>query len=275
MRTSFTSRKRCTKSRLLNLAFVALALYSIAAHAIQAETQKINQDEVVHRTQQLIDPETRTFTQNELVRRTQELVDSIAIGNQAPWKAYFAENAIYTDETGKTMDKPALVATITPLPKGYSGTIKVVKPQIRVYGQTAILTYDLDETETVFGKALHARYHGTDTWLFRNGRWQIVAGQMLRYYEDPAVGKIDAAHLDDFVGTYELAPGNTLTISREADQLYATRGTRAKTLLQPESPDLFFRSGTEGRFLFRRDDSGKIDALIDRRNNEDLVWKKL
>ena len=253
MRTSFG--KRCTQSRLLNLAFVALALalQSIAAHAIQAEAPKITQDELVHRTQQL--------------------VDAIAIGNQAPWKAYFAEDAIYTDETGKTMGKPALIATVTPLPKGYSGTIKVVKPQIRLHGQTAILTYDLDET--VFGKVLHARYHGTDTWLFRNGRWQIIAGQMLRYYEDPAVGKVDPAHLDDFVGTYQLAPGDTLTISREADELYCTRGTRAKTLLQPESPDLFFRSGTEGRFFFRRDDSGKIDALIDRRNNEDLVWKKL
>jgi hypothetical protein len=24
-----------------------------------------------------------------------------------------------------------------------------------------------------FGQILHARYHGTDTWLWRNGRWQI------------------------------------------------------------------------------------------------------
>ena len=247
--------KNQTPGQKLNLGCVAIALLLAIVPAARGETKAITQEELVHRTQQLF--------------------DSIAIGDQVPWKAYFAEDVIYTDETGKTMDKPALVATVTPLPKGYSGTIKVAKPQIRLQGTTAILTYDLDETETVFGKVLHARYHGTDTWLFRNGRWQIVAGQMLRYYEDPAVGKIDTEHLDDFVGTYELAPGNTLTISRDGDKLYCLRGTRPKTLLQPESPDLFFRSGTEGRFLFRRDDSGKIDALIDRRNNEDLVWKKL
>jgi hypothetical protein len=145
----------------------------------------------------------------------------------------------------------------------------------RLHGETAILTYDLDETETVFGQELHARYHGTDTWLFRGGRWQIVTGQMLRYYEDPAAGKQDTAHLDDFVGTYQLAPGVTLTVSRESNDLYTKRGDAPKSILQPESPDLFFRPGIEGRRLFRRDSGGKVDALIDRRNNEDLIWKKL
>jgi hypothetical protein len=45
-----------------------------------------------------------------------------------------------------------------------------------------------------------------------------------------------------------------LTVSREGAQLYAKRGDAPKTLLQPESPDLFFRSGIEGRRLFRRDE---------------------
>jgi hypothetical protein len=31
----------------------------------------------------------------------------------------------------------------------------------------------------------------------------------------------------------------------------------------------------EGRILFRRADNGKVDALIDRRNNEDVVWKRV
>jgi hypothetical protein len=249
--------KSYRKIQSLNLGcgLFAFALFTVPAHAAQSESNKI--------------------TQEELVRRTQELDDSIAIGNQTPWKNYFAEDAIYTDETGKTMDKATLVASIAPLPKGYSGTIKIIKPQSRIDGNTAILTYDLDETEIVFGQTLHARYHGTDTWLWRNGHWQIVTGQMLRYYEDPAVGRIDTTHLDDFVGTYELSPGVILTVSREGTRLYSKRGDAPKSVLEPESPDLFFRPGAEGRRLFRRNDSGKVDALIDRRNNEDLIWKKL
>jgi hypothetical protein len=241
----------------LTLSCVAftLALLTVRVHAAPSGTKKITQD--------------------ELLRRTQELVDAIAVGNQVPWKAYFAEDAVYTDETGKTTDKPALIASITPLPKGYSGTIKVVKPQIRIHGETAILSYDLDESEIVFGNSLHARYHGTDTWLFRNGRWQIIAGQLLRYYEDPAPGKIDTARLDEYGGTYELVPGQTLTVFREDDKLYILHGSIPKILIEPESPDLFFRPGFEGRRLFHRNDSGKVDSMISRRNNEDLSWKKL
>jgi Domain of unknown function (DUF4440)/Domain of unknown function (DUF3471) len=215
------------------------------------------------------------ITQDELVRRTQELCDAVAIGNQAPWKQYYSEDAMYFDEKGRSMDKIALVADITPLPKGYSGSIKLVKPQSRLLGTTAILTYDLDETETIYGQNMTARYHGTDTWMFRDGRWQIVAAQVLRYYEDPAPGKVDAARLGDYVGTYELAPGVTLTVSREGDKLYSKRGERPQELLVPETCDLFFHPGAEGRRLFRRNNTGKVDALIDRRNNEDVVWKKM
>ena len=215
------------------------------------------------------------ITLAEPVRRTQELFDAVAIGNQGPWKQYFAEDAMYFDEKGRSMDKTALVADVTPLPKGYSGHIKLVKAQSRILGETAILTYDLDETETIYGQDLTARYHGTDTWLFRDGHWQIVARQMLRYYEDPAPGKVDIARLTDYVGTYESAPGITLTVSREGDKLYSKRGQRPPELLVPETTDLFFRPGVEGRRLFKRNDSGKVDALIDRRNNEDVVWKKL
>src|SRR5271167_3260784 len=76
-----------------------------------------------------------TITQDELIRKTQELFDAVAVGNQAPWKQYFADDAVYFDEKGRSMDKTALVADVTPLPKGYSGDIKLVKAQSRILGQ--------------------------------------------------------------------------------------------------------------------------------------------
>ena len=112
---------------------------------------------------------------DELVRRTQELYDAVVSGNQAPWKKYFADDCIFADEKGRNFNKTQLVADIAPLPKGYSGTIKIVKPKSVIHGDTAILSYDLDETETIFGQNLTARYHVTDTWLRRNGVWQIAS----------------------------------------------------------------------------------------------------
>jgi Domain of unknown function (DUF4440)/Domain of unknown function (DUF3471) len=215
------------------------------------------------------------ITQDELVRRTQEFLDSVPSGNRAPWEKYFAADAMVFTEKGQSMNKKALLEDVTPMPPGYSGTIMVVNPQSHILRDTAILSYDLDETEKIHGQILKARYHTTDIWLRRNGEWQIVAEQALRYYEDPAPGKSDTRKYPDYSGSYQLTPGTTITVSIEGGELFSQRTGRAKELLIPEATDIFFRKGVEGRRLFRRDEGGKVDALIDRRNNEDVVWLKV
>ncbi|HEX7286169.1 MAG TPA: DUF4440 domain-containing protein [Candidatus Angelobacter sp.] len=215
------------------------------------------------------------ITQDELVRRAQEMFDAVAVGDQEPWKKYIAEDAMYFDEKGRNMGKTALVKDITPLPPGYSGTIKIVHAQSHIEGNVAILSYDMDESETIFGQQLSARYHATDTWILRQGKWQIVAGQVLRYYEDPATGKADTSKFSDYAGAYELAPGVRMTVTAEGDHLYSQRGDRARLELFTEAPQIFFRRGVEGRVLFRYGEDGNVQTLIDRRNNEDVVWKKV
>jgi hypothetical protein len=223
---------------------------------------------------QAICEEPIAITQDELVRRTQELFDAVVPGNKEPWKKYFADDCVFADEKGRNFNKTQLVADITPLPKGYSGTIKIAKLQSIIHGDTAVLSYDLDETETIFGQKLTARYHVTDTWLRRNDVWQIVSSQAMRYYEDPAVAKIDPKKFADFNGTYELAPGQTRRVFSESENLYVERNGKREQLL-PEGCEIFFRKGIEGRILFRYADNGKVDALIDRRNNEDVVWRRV
>jgi hypothetical protein len=215
------------------------------------------------------------INQAELVRRTQQLYDAIPPGDRATWTSYYADDAMAYDEKGRAMDKKALLDDLQPMPAGYSGTIKVTHPHATFAPGVAVLAYDCEETETIFGQLLHARYHAVDTWLYREGKWQIAASQTMRYYEDPAMGRTDTAHLDDFVGVYELVPGNLRTVTRVGDELYVQRGTGAKVKLLPESGDLFFRVGVEGRILFHRNAAGKVDALYDRRNNEDVVWRRV
>ena len=61
-----------------------------------------------------------TITQEELVRNTQELFDAVAAGNQEPFKKYYADDVLFSDEKGRNMDKAALLKDITPLPADYS-----------------------------------------------------------------------------------------------------------------------------------------------------------
>jgi ketosteroid isomerase-like protein len=225
-------------------------------------------------------PAASSITPDELIRRTQELYDSIVPGNQEPWKKYYADDCIFADEKGRIMDKAKLVADVTPMPAGYSGSIKIENAQSRIMNDIAVLSYDANETETIFGQHLAARYHTTDTWLRRDGDWQIIASQAHRYYEDPAIGEADPKKFADFIGAYELAPGQSRTVSVENNQLFIERKGKKEQLnkkepLFPETPDIFFRKSVEGRILFRRKVDGQIDALIDRRNNEDVIWRKV
>jgi hypothetical protein len=220
-------------------------------------------------------PAAPTITQDELVRRAQEIMDSVAVGDPTPWKKYFAEDCLFFDEKGRSMNKEALLKDVAPLPTGYTGTVKIIGAQSRIFADAAVLSYDLDETEVVFGQQLKARYHTTDTWLRRNGNWQIIAEQVLRYYEDPASAKANPAKYRDYVGSYQLAPGVLRTVSAEGGDLYVERSGGPKTLLLAEAPDLFFRKGVEGRILFHRSENGRVDTLIDRRNNEDILWKRV
>ena len=98
---------------------------------------------------------------------------------------------------------------------------------------------------------------------------------MLRYYEDPAPAKLDPKTFDRYVGTYELAPGVILTITRDANHLFRKRGDKPPEELIPEAMGIFFRKSVEGRILFSTSDNGLVGTLIDRRNNEDVVWKKI
>src|SRR5206468_1306338 len=82
-----------------------------------------------------------TISQDELVRRTQEINDAIAPGNPGPWQKYFAEDGMNFDEKGRAMNKAALLKDVSPLPKGYSGSIKVLNAKSEILRGTAVLSY--------------------------------------------------------------------------------------------------------------------------------------
>ena len=56
------------------------------------------------------------ITPQELARRTQELLDAITAGDRGPFERYFAEDSLIHDEKGRSMNKQALMADITPPP---------------------------------------------------------------------------------------------------------------------------------------------------------------
>lgn len=71
-------------------------------------------------------------------------------------------------------------------------------------------------------------------------------------------------------------PQVTYTITREGDKLFGQRTGRAKEELLPLCKDTLYRKGIwRGEKVFERDGQGKVVRMLDRRENNDLVWKRI
>lgn len=214
-------------------------------------------------------------TEEELTKITQQLLDAVAVGDKAVWDKYLAEGCLYSPEDGRTLTKAQLLEELRPLPEGYVGQLRVANPQVREYGDTAIITYDAMEELEIYGQRIKTRFHTTETYLKREGRWQMIASQVLVVPGDLMPVELSTKLLDDYTGIYELAPGVTYTVSREENQLMGQRAGRAKESLWAESADRFFRKGVRGEKIFVRDRRGQVIKMIDRRDNNDLIWKRV
>jgi len=215
-------------------------------------------------------------TEKELVTIIQKLMDAVAVGDKAVWQKYVADDVIYTDENWKVLTKKDLVDGMSPLPKGYSGTIKVSNVRSRINGDAAVLSWEALEEEFVLGQRLAPVYLVTDTYFRRNGRWQLVAEQIIVRPSERHAISVDAKNYDAIVGEYELAPGNTYKVTVENGKLFGQRAGRDKQELVPADVNTYFVNGTiRGEKVFDRDASGKVIRMFDRRENNDLIWIKI
>ena len=72
------------------------------------------------------------------------------------------------------------------------------------------------------------------------------------------------------------ATGRQETRQQSGSDLHANHKGRRQRLHGPGAGyQVFEKTRVEGRVRFRRGQDGKVDALIDRRNIEDVVWKEV
>jgi len=67
---------------------------------------------------------------------------------------------------------------------------------------------------------------------------------------------------DDYIGEYELAPGFTIAITREADKLWLQAKGQPKAQVFPESETKFFLKVVDAQLTFVKDAAGKVTHLI-------------
>lgn len=215
-------------------------------------------------------------TEKELISIAQQLLDAVASGDKAVWEKYVADDLIYTDENWRILTKKQLIDSLGPLPKGYSGSIRIANVQSRINPDAAVLSYRALEEEYVFGQRISPTYLATDTYFKREGRWQLISSHVTVLPGERKPIAVNPKFYKSIVGEYELTPGIRYSIILESDKLMGQRSGRAKEELLPADENTFFPKGTtRGEKVFVRDASGRVTTMLDRRENNDLVWKRV
>jgi len=73
---------------------------------------------------------------------------------------------------------------------------------------------------------------------------------------------MNAKILDNYVGTYELGPNFTLTVTREGDRLFTQATGQEQVEVFPESDHDFFLKVVDAQITFETDGQGKATGLV-------------
>jgi CubicO group peptidase (beta-lactamase class C family) len=85
---------------------------------------------------------------------------------------------------------------------------------------------------------------------------------------------IDKSLFSLYTGTYEIAPGITISITREADKLYARVASQQPAEIFAESETEFFEKAADIQFTFVKDAKGAVNGLVLHQNG-DFEAKKM
>jgi Domain of unknown function (DUF3471) len=164
----------------------------------------------------------------------------------------------------------------TPSQKGVSQSITVTQWVLRRFGNVAIAGFVDDQTIHFHGQVLNYKYRSTETWIERGATWKMIASQTLALQQDPPAVALPSRELNDYVGTYAVAPDFTVTISRRGNTLVSSTNSGKAVPLAAEIRDVLFTPGVpRSRKIFRRDANGHVTGYVSRREGRDLVLTKV
>ncbi len=212
---------------------------------------------------------------NLLHTKDQALMDAVTAGDAKVWDAALAPDVIYLDEAGEINSRADLLKQIQPMAPGTSGNIKVTDYKVTLHGDTATVFMSDEEEENFHGQVLHARYLATETWQKTGGEWKLLLAHVYAVLREPPVLQVNPDELNAYVGRY-VAGDLVYIIGRNGDHMTGGREGKPASAMRAELKDVFFIPGQlRTRKIFQRDATGKVTGFLDRREGEDVAWKRI
>jgi hypothetical protein len=122
-------------------------------------------------------PTSQAESERYIVESEKQWAESAANGDAKVIERMLADDFVGVSPEGKLYDKQEMVADTRNGPKEFvSNHLNQVK--VRFYDDTAVAQGN-ESWERRTGEPRYGRFVWTDTWIRRDGRWQIVAAEDL------------------------------------------------------------------------------------------------
>lgn len=210
--------------------------------------------------------------EQELKRVENDWLNSYLRGDKQTFDRIVADDFTRTDESGKFATKGEEKALIQAPPASVNVSLTNEDMQVRVYGNAAIVTGRI--VSKVQG-SLNFQSRFTDTFVKRNGGWQVVARHYSRIPIERTAINLDSKIYAAYVGQYEIAPHVILEVTKEGEKLMSQTTGQPKMELLPESEIEFFIKGFTAQFVFVRDETGPVTKLIINQEGQRITARRL
>ena len=123
--------------------------------------------------------ETRGGNAEEIVAFEKARLAAFAQADKATFDRMMADDATVTHSSGGVSTKADLMSVMRPsTPENPLPALTIEEPKARLYGDTAVLIGKLVETAADGRRELVLRF--TNTYVRKDARWQMVAGQLTK-----------------------------------------------------------------------------------------------
>ena len=112
-----------------------------------------------------------------IIQSEREWAESVATGDTSVIERILADDFVGVAPNGRSYDKAKMISDTRESLK-YFVSNHANNVRVRFYGDTAVAQGD-ETWERRSGDPLRGRFVWTDTWVRRNGKWQIVAAEDL------------------------------------------------------------------------------------------------
>ena len=207
--------------------------------------------------------------EQEIINLERERLKAFAQADKAAFERLVTDDLTITHGYGEVLTKAQEMSVMRPsTPERPLPALSIEDPKVRIYGNAAVMTGSLVETNRDGRRELVLRF--TNTYVKQKEQWRMVAGQLTTLSRERAIAKVDPKIYDAYVGRYRNPRGRILSVMREGDKLMIEVGGQ-KVEIFPESETQFFFKEDDVLLVFVTDEQGRVVRLVNRRPNGDVV----